>query len=404
MNLRPERVPPIRFRLGRKPFRPRLGRVFAGLLLFGFFFVWFPGVWCGRHAGDWWIGDGERAKGLARTVGRWTEQTLGYEHFKTGDPLFDGEWLFGTYQMAVLGLGQIALEHPEMRADCLRWMERCEERLMDVPVRRFDAEAWGRDPLAALETDEGHVAYLGYLNLALSLHRSIDPTFKHREWNDRISAALARNLAGSPIRLLETYPGMTFPVDNTAALASLRLLDLADGTNRYGELYGQWVQAMRSRYIDPETGLLFQRVDPIRGHPIDAPRGSGTLLSAYFLGLCREPLSAELYAAAKKQLWAPALGFGAAREYTQEHSAGQGDIDSGPLLLGRSISASGFMLAGARQHGDEATFRSLYRSVHLFGAPVRTEVGLSFVSGGPLGNAMMLALLTARPMAPEAKP
>ena len=40
--------------------------------------------------------------------------------------------------------------------------------------------------------------------LVLSLHRSMDPGFKHRTLNDRITAKLARVLAASPITMIET--------------------------------------------------------------------------------------------------------------------------------------------------------------------------------------------------------
>lgn len=343
-----------------------------------------------------------------RSVGDWIEQPLDTGHYQTGDAVFDGEWLFGTYQMAILGLGQIAAEHPELRAECLQWMEHCEDRMLEPKVRKFDAKVWNEDPIDALDGPDGHAGYLGYLNLALSFHRRLDPQFKHRALNDRISAALARNLAASTILQVETYPQMAFPVDNTAVAVSLRLHDLADGTNRFAPVYGRWREAMRSRYISGNTGLLIQRLDPFDGGPVDMPRGSGTLLSAYFLGLAGDPLAAELFKSARARLWAPALGFGAVLEYAPSGFAGEGDIDSGPLLLGRSISASGFMLACARQHGDEAAYRQLFRSVHLFGAPANWSGRRSFVAGGPLGNAMMLALLTAQPIAqtpaPEATP
>jgi len=154
---------------------------------------------------------------------------------------------------------------------------------------------------------------------------------------------------------------------------------------------------MRERYVDPKSGLLFQAVDGHSGRPLDAPRGSGTLLGAYFLGLAGHPFARELYLAARRELWAPFMGFGATLEYPAEHAGGRGDIDSGPLVLGRSVSATGLMLGCARQQGDEAVFGEIYRSVHLFGAPTRQSGRVTFALGGPLGDAMMLALLTAQP-------
>ena len=353
-----------------------------------------PPAWCGRNGGAWWRGDLELQARLGSSVERWISRPLVLDQFLTGDPTFDGEWLFGTFQMAILGSAQLAREHPELRADCLRRMELAEDRMLAEQVRHFDRREWKEDPIDALDGPNGHAGYLAYFNLALGVHRQLDPQFKHRGLNDRISVALARNLNASPIRLIETYPGQTYPVDNCAAAASLLLHDRADRTNRFRPVYQRWLAEMKSRYTDPRTGLLIQAVSSRTGNPTDAPRGSGTLLGSYFLGLAGEPFARDLYLAARRELTAPVAGFGAVREYPPGIIAGSGDIDSGPLIFGRSISASGFMMGCARQQGDEETFRSIFRSVHLFGAPTRQAGMTTFAVGGPLGD----SLLTARPV------
>ena len=55
------------------------------------------------------------------------------------------------------------------------------------------------------------------------------------------------------------------------------------------------------------------------------------------------------------------------------------------------------MLGASRAHGDRATFVDDYATAHLFGAPVDRDGRRSFAMGGPLGDAMMFAMLTARP-------
>jgi hypothetical protein len=77
-----------------------------------------------------------------------------------------------------------------------------------------------------------------------------------------------------------------------------------------------------------------------------------------------------------------------------------GDIDSGPLVLGISASASAFAIGGARLHGDRQMFSELVRSAYLFGVPVERDNTLGFVWGGALGNAVLLAMLTAEEMRP----
>jgi hypothetical protein len=82
------------------------------------------------------------------------------------------------------------------------------------------------------------------------------------------------------------------------------------------------------------------------------------------------------------------------REYIQG-SEGPGDIDSGPLLAGMSISATGFSLASARVCRRLRPFRDCVSHGSPVRRPTTTQAGVEFVSGGPLGNALMLALMTA---------
>ncbi|MCP4808514.1 MAG: hypothetical protein GY913_18850 [Proteobacteria bacterium] len=73
---------------------------------------------------------------------------------------------------------------------------------------------------------------------------------------------------------------------------------------------------------------------------------------------------------------------------------GFGDIDSGPVLLGIGVSPTGFGLAGARLHGDEAAYERSLRTARLFGLPVPWN-GRTYLTGGGLGNAILLAMATA---------
>ncbi len=57
----------------------------------------------------------------------------------------------------------------------------------------------------------------------------------------------------------------------------------------------------------------------------------------------------------------------------------------------------GFALGSAKAQGDARGFEELYRSVHLFGAPHEHYGELHFVAGGPLGDAILFAMLTALP-------
>jgi len=353
-----------------------------------------PHWWCERGAVDWYRG-GELPRALGRGTARWIAEDLSEQDFTTGHSKYDGEWLFATYMMAGMGFGQLALSDPGRRQEHLRLLDRCVERLISPQLRRFDALAWGDDPLESLARDDkDHAAYLGYLNLLLSLQRRLDPgRARHARLNDRVTRALVRRLEASPLLLLRSYPAEVFPVDNAAVVGSIGLHDRATGAD-HSRLLERWASRLSQRAVDRASGLLFQQVHHRSGAGADAPRASGTALAVYFLSFSHPRLSAALYQALRTRQADTLLGFGVVREYGPGH-AGCGDIDSGPVVLGYGVSATGFSLGASRIHGDEATFRRLFGTLHLFGAPVRRGDRLELVTGGPLGNALMLAMLTA---------
>ena len=79
---------------------------------------------------------------------------------------------------------------------------------------------------------------------------------------------------------------------------------------------------------------------------------------------------------------------------------GLGDIDSGPVIFGFGVSSTGFSLAGARRYGDDDAFSALYATTHVFGAPTAVGDATRFATGGPIGDAILFAMLTAPPATP----
>ncbi len=152
----------------------------------------------------------------------------------------------------------------------------------------------------------------------------------------------------------------------------------------------------RERFTHRPSGYLFQSAGR-GGRAHESPRGSGTALAAYLLVLRRPAPRPRLAGALARTGHTSLVGFGAVREYAPG-AAGHGDIDSGPVVLGVSVSATGFALAAARQSGDRDRYHALYRTAALFGVPVRAQGReRRFVTGGALGDAILLAMLTARP-------
>jgi hypothetical protein len=220
--------------------------------------------------------------------------------------------------------------------------------------------------------------------------------------HDRISAALVRRIDAARSPLLQTYPGEVYPVDNCAVIASVGLHHRL-GRGDHSAVLARWREHVRLRCLDRETGLLFQAMDVDGAEAADLPRASGTTLGAYFLSFWDPALAQELHAAVRRECLRSPLGFGGVLEYPPEVRRTAparrltGDIDSGPVIFGFGFSPTGFMISNCRIHGDFEGYRLLLASACLCGAPVERGGRLQFVSGGPLGNAILFAMLTAQP-------
>lgn len=340
---------------------------------------------CERDAAAYFDGDPSVTLALASSVARWAETELSPESFATGSRRFDGEWRFGTYMMAAMGFGQVALEHPEERGASLARMERCLDAMLADDVAVFDREAWGGE--GALAGARGHAAYLGYAGLALGLHRALRPSSRFSGIGDRFVAALATRIEHSPTGFVETYPGEVYPVDNAAALGAIALHAKATGREAPPAL-AKGLAALK-RAIDRETGLLVQAVGVDDARPRDAARASGTALASYFLAYADVPTSRALWDAIERRQLRTVLGFGVVLE------GSSGDIDSGPVVFGFGVSATGFSIGASRIHGARDAFASLYATAHLFGAPFDEGGARTHATGGAIGDAILFAMTTA---------
>lgn len=244
----------------------------------------------------------------------------------------------------------------------------------------------GQSPWDAVDGDDGHAAFYGYTALPLALRRHIAPGSRFDAVEDRLIAGLVRRFDGSD-GLIATYPGERYGVDNAAGIGAIGLHDATTGED-HGATVRKWESMVRATQLD-RSNLLLQSTTA-DGRPLDGPRGSGTALAAYFLSWGDPQLSRELWSAMRAQMYGGPPGFGAMREYPPG-VFGLGDIDSGPVIFGYGVSSTGFSLAGARLYGDQPAFRRLYATTALFGAPLSDH----FATGGPLGDAILLAMLTA---------
>jgi hypothetical protein len=157
----------------------------------------------------------------------------------------------------------------------------------------------------------------------------------------------------------------------------------------------RWLEAAQDR-LDPATGLLPHHVDSRTGEVLEGARGSSQSLVARFLVEVDPEWGRIQYALFRRQFVAPLLGAPGVREYP-EHIAGQGDIDSGPLVAGFSASATVVMIGAAQVHGDREVADALIDASEAAGLPIRWGGSKRYLLGLlPIGDAFLVWAKTSR--------
>jgi len=352
-------------------------------------------VWFMRTDGDRIVQGEERSDLIARRdyLQHRLEGTFEYQAMTPGGDLFLGEWALGALSMTAAATTNLAFTFADTRAEALDRLPRLIDRAMQGEARAFDQRQWGEDPLETLQTDHGHLGYLGHFNLMLGGYRALGGDHRYDALHRRITEAMARRMDRSVSAHVETYRGEIYTSDNSTAAASIAVYDLVSGEN-HGATLQRYVQYTRAHLLDERTGLVVFKVDE-QGRPQGAPRGCGVGWNSFYLPFVDETFAAEQYARIKqhmvKRLWFGMVGI---REYPVG-VAGFGDVDSGPVLLELSTSGTGFAMAGARRAGDGKLLRELLDTGEIVGTSVQWAGRRRYLLAPLVGDAIVLAMKTA---------
>ncbi|WP_214405353.1 hypothetical protein [Pseudonocardia lacus] len=195
---------------------------------------------------------------------------------------------------------------------------------------------------------------------------------------------------------LEAYPGQVWPCDTVVAVAALarsRAVAAVPGVDEAVEWWTARTRAVR----DPATGLLPHRL-AADGTVLEGPRASSQALMLAFLPDIDPGAAATDYRRFVEAFVVRELGLVGVREYPVG-TEGEGDVDSGPLIAGVSLSASAVALAAADRQGDTGLAATLDAEAELFALPVPWFDGRRYAFGLlPVADAF-LAWARAEPAA-----
>lgn len=290
---------------------------------------------------------------------------------------FDGEWTLIAISEAVATSVHLAVRHPEHHDEYARNASDWARLLASPEVRAYDTNQWGNDAFETLASNDAHIGYLGHVVLAMDAACLLGGE-RDEQLHDELVNALARRFSQSERGLLETYPGEIYVPDNVVTMAGLAQYDACTGVPRHRELIDAWISKLKNHWLDDGV-LVFAPGQPARG--------SGAAWNSFYL-----PLIDESFAAEQSELMWQRFGdttIGGIREWPVGAARG-GDVDSGPLILGLSLSATGYALGDAvLRNRPEAA--AIIRNAELTGVTLNDRYAFApFV-----GDAITLASRTA---------
>ena len=218
----------------------------------------------------------------------------------------------------------------------------------------------------------------------------------------RRAAVVRAALSRSPSGFLAGYPGQYWPCDTVVAAAGLTEAAVLLDRPAWLETVRTWRDWVGPR-VDPATGLLPHRVDGT-GRALEGPRGSSqSIIQAFWPAIGRaldDGVDMASWAAFRRTFVVREAGLVGVREYPRGEDRA-GDVDSGPLLLGVSASASTVTLAAARAVGDADLAEDLDREAELLGLPLQWAGQRRYGFGLlPVGDAFLVWARTRPPGPP----
>ena len=204
---------------------------------------------------------------------------------------------------------------------------------------------------------------------------------------------IARALRNAQTPFIESYHGQTWPADGVYGLAALALHDALFAPRYRGDIQ-RYVTMLTAR-LDPQIALPPHSADPKTGEAVIEARGLSSAVMSRMMCEVDPVLGKQFYERTRTHFVDAHMGILPGVFEHRDHRGG-GDIDSGPLLLGISGSASAIMIGAAHCYDDDALADALMASMHAVGVPLADRYGFGVL---PVGEAIFESSRTSRPWA-----
>ena len=208
--------------------------------------------------------------------------------------------------------------------------------------------------------------------------------------------ALQSAIESSPTPFLASYENAAWPCDSVPAIHALATCDRIFQEQRYSRTISNWLDAAVSR-LDPETLLVPHTAGLPDGHENGVARATSQVIMLRMLPDIDAALAKQHYQRFRQRFLTRFLGAPCVLEYPRGIK-GKGDVDSGPLVFGRSISGTVLMIAVAQVYGDQSLANAIAQAGEVVGMPWTSKGQKRYVGGIlPIGDIIVGYSHVARP-------
>lgn len=175
----------------------------------------------------------------------------------------------------------------------------------------------------------------------------------------------------------------------------MAVCDRITGEDRYRNVISKWLDDARQR-LDPETDLLPHTAALPNGRDVGVARATSQMIVLRYLPDIAAALAKAQSKLFRERFLTTFVGASCVLEYPSGIS-GSGDVDSGPLIFGRSLSAT-VMMGVANIYEDQSLVNAIGQCGETVGMPW-TSNGQKRFAGGvlPIGDIIVADAQVTRP-------
>lgn len=321
--------------------------------------------------------------------------------------VFDDNFRIIALSHMAYGYMSLASAYPEQREQYVAPITEIVARALDARTSPY------KKRVDEVEKLGEHNLYLSHLNLILGIARHISGDTTHDTLHERLTRHLlkATRQGGDwharsyprPAHLKERELAYKWPADQSVTLLSLYLYDITRKEKVSREPIRKWLATMNQEdHRDAKLGLPKSALDPKVDYA-RFPRGCALSWTVLYMSQFAPEEAATLYERYREQYSAEVLGFGGFREWPPGVERGM-DVDSGPIVLGVGVAATGLGLGPARMMRDARQYGLIMRSATVFGLPTLLLPERHYLGAPLIGEAMLFSGATARPWFEEKLP